>query len=254
MDKSFEPHRPLILEAETYRNEYFILGHDLYFFKRIQNVEVTREEIDTFGKFWALAIAELSPGQVSIRRGTEWVDVVGPQIVWIPPHSVVHWRLGGGALTWFSYLSSLPKPDIMPDHPVMFRCSEFFWPQNLSDLRELFKKSDGFTSLTPATHNPWALKLKKQLDSEFNENHRIEYYAQKMDISHETLTRAFHEEFGLPPVQYRNKIRLTQAMVDILMSGKRISEISQAVGFKDQSHFHHLFRREIRSRPSRFRF
>ncbi|MCC7405752.1 MAG: helix-turn-helix transcriptional regulator [Bdellovibrionales bacterium] len=249
-----ETRNPLVLAAETYQNEYYVLGDCFFFFHRSQKVIEPKEEIDVFGPSWALAVADLQPGQVQIRCGDRWIDVVGPSLIWIPNRATRHWRLGTGDLNWYSYLSTLEQPHEMPLDPCLIHNSRFEWPKNVADIVKIFREADQTVHLAPAIRNPWALKLKKLIDQEFTLNTAFEAYAQKLGVSHETLTRAFQKEFGLPPVQYRNKMRLLQASFELLMTGRRIGEISQALGFQDQSHFYHLFRREIRTTPKKFRF
>ncbi len=244
---------PSKLHADTYTNEYFVLGDKFYFFRRRQEVFKTKQEIDTFGQFWGLAIAELRPGQVFIRKGQDWVPIVGLKAVWIPPHSLVHWRLGTGNLEWFSYLSTLPMPSNLPHEPALLSLGEFSWPNTVTEMTELVLGCKESFSLATSGKNLQARKLKEILDTEFQSQKSIKIYSHELGVSHEALTRHFKNEFGLPPSQYRNKVRLLQAMVDILMSGEKISDICQAVGFSDQSHFHHLFRREIRATPRKFR-
>ena len=242
-----------IVEAESYTTEYTVLEESFYFFHRKQNVLKMKEEVDAFGESWALAIGELLPGQVSVKVGDHWIEVVGFCLIWIPPHSTLHWRLGEGPLEWFSYIGTGPLPLGLPTETCLFKVSDFHWPKNPEDIAMLFSRAQTIQRLTPAIRNPWALKLKRALDFEYTLNRHIEDYANEFGISHESLTRAFQEEFGLAPVQYRNKMRLLQASFEILMKGRPISEVSLAVGFRDQSHFHHLFKREIRTSPRKFK-
>lgn len=246
--------RPLRLEADSYTNEYFVLGDKFFLFRRSQEVLEEKEMVDVFGGFWAFAIGDLRPGQVAVRRGDEWVQGSGRCLAWIPPFSTMQWRLQPGPLEWHSYLSLLPVPVGLPSEPCLISCKDFNWPRKPEDISELFRNADWSQRLSPISHNPWARRLRVAIEKDFRHNHKIEDYAVEFGVSAEVLTRAFHDEFGIPPVQYRNRMRLSQAMIDILMTGKQISEISHSVGFNDPSHFHQLFRREIRSTPKKFRF
>jgi len=101
--------------------------------------------------------------------------------------------------------------------------------------------------------NPVALKLKRILQNEFCLKKSFATYADQIGISHEVMTRYFRSCYGLSPHEFRNKMRLLQAVFDLTLKSRPIAETLRAVGFEDQSHFNEQFKKLIRTVPSNLR-
>lgn len=62
-------------------------------------------------------------------------------------------------------------------------------------------------------------------------------------LSEDRFGHLFREGVGKPPLQYINEMRLKKALV-LLKSGEyTVTEVSEAVGFRDYNHFGRLFRK-----------
>lgn len=246
------------VQAESYRSDFVFLDPKLYFFKRTQQADRPREVIDTFSEFWGLAIGNMEPGQVEVYDGNQFIPIVGQRAVWIPPFTVVRWRLAQVNMTWFSYMSSTPPPVMFPNRPCVFDLNVESLPISIEELSQLCSAvfAEGakrVTWLAPTHRNPLAIKLKNLIDREFRIEVAMTVYASQLRCAHETMTRAFRSEYGLPPLQYRNRLRLFQAMVEILMNDRNVGQASQGVGFCDMSHFNEQFKKIMRVPPSRFK-
>ena len=66
------------------------------------------------------------------------------------------------------------------------------------------------------------------------------------------LARAFSKAFGLPPHAYLESIRVERAR-DLLKSGMSVVDTALSVGYSDQSHFTHRFRRHTGITPGQYR-
>ena len=75
----------------------------------------------------------------------------------------------------------------------------------------------------------------------FNEKLDWNELASKLGMSAPTFRRRFLECTGMPPFQYQTKIRLSRAKT-LLASGKRVSEVSDYLGYSSPYHFSNLFR------------
>lgn len=74
----------------------------------------------------------------------------------------------------------------------------------------------------------------------FNEKLDWNELAARLGMSTPTFRRRFLESTGLPPFQYQTKIRLNRAKT-LLASGKRVSEVSDYLGYSSPYHFSNLF-------------
>lgn len=66
------------------------------------------------------------------------------------------------------------------------------------------------------------------------------------------FARVFRAVVGMPPHAYQNQMRIQKAK-RLLLHTDEISEIALQLGFTDQSHFTHVFRRLVGCTPARYR-
>ncbi|PYX26303.1 MAG: hypothetical protein DMG82_02215 [Acidobacteria bacterium] len=66
------------------------------------------------------------------------------------------------------------------------------------------------------------------------------------------IARAFSQATGLPPHAYLESLRMRRAR-ELLRSGISVVETALAVGYPDQSHFTHRFRRHTGFTPGQYR-
>jgi AraC-like DNA-binding protein len=63
--------------------------------------------------------------------------------------------------------------------------------------------------------------------------------------------RAFRAVTGMSPHEYQTLLRVTRAR-RLLRGGGAIGTVAAEVGFYDQSHFHHCFRRIVGLTPGNY--
>lgn len=85
----------------------------------------------------------------------------------------------------------------------------------------------------------------------FNEKLDWDELAAQLGMSTPTFRRRFLESTGLPPFQYQTKIRLNRAK-SLLASGKRVSEVSDYLGYSSPYHFSNLFREREGQSPKAY--
>lgn len=73
--------------------------------------------------------------------------------------------------------------------------------------------------------------------------------AEMVCLSEDRFGHLFRDGVGRPPLQYINEMRLKKAM-SLLRAGKyTVTEVADAVGFRDYNHFGRLFRRQYSCTP-----
>ena len=77
--------------------------------------------------------------------------------------------------------------------------------------------------------------------------------ADAVNVSEDYLTRIFKKEMGLSPWDYLNRYRINLASSLLQETGKSISEIAEATGFKDQAYFCRVFRKVKGINPGKLR-
>ncbi len=88
------------------------------------------------------------------------------------------------------------------------------------------------------------------LESNFAEDFPIEDLAKMCALSVGSFRRLFFECKGMPPVDYRNSLRIRQAATLLKTGRYTVSEAAEAVGIQDIKYFGKLFRRYIGVSPS----
>lgn len=86
----------------------------------------------------------------------------------------------------------------------------------------------------------------------YTEHLTLEDAARAISISPDYLSRIFSQETGVPFNQYLNNLRIRRAKELIRRGGVRLTDISQAVGYDDQSYFTKVFRRTTGITPSEY--
>jgi DNA-binding response OmpR family regulator len=76
--------------------------------------------------------------------------------------------------------------------------------------------------------------------------------ARQLGLSERYLTRCFHKEMNITPVEYLNRYRLKEAKA-MLGRGANVTETALAVGFSSVSYFTRLFEKEVGESPGVYR-
>jgi AraC-like DNA-binding protein len=100
--------------------------------------------------------------------------------------------------------------------------------------------------------SPLSRKAKDLIATNYRNDIAISVIARKLGISHEHLTRQFKRDFGVTPIGYRQRLRVTEAMGK-LSKGESILDIGYDVGFNDTKRFYDDFRKVTGTSPGKCR-
>jgi AraC-like DNA-binding protein len=103
----------------------------------------------------------------------------------------------------------------------------------------------------PAPRAGVAGQLRDLIDAQFREKVTLRQAAETIHAHPAHLVRMFSREFGISPHQYLTGRRVDLAR-RLLLDGVPPSAAAAAVGFYDQSHLNHTFRRLLGTSPGRF--
>jgi AraC-like DNA-binding protein len=242
-----------VVETPTYHSNYRRLEPDLLLMERLSEVPEPRRETDVFGKAWSLALADLPDGQVAVRRLGQRIPLTGRRAVFLPPFNIIEWDLGEGSFRWDALISTAPLPSEAPREPVAF---DWDWPGVPQTLEEVFTRlvtpRPSFEISKIEEPHPLAMKAKELIDRSFMDSTGIEELAATLGCSHAAMTRLFTRCYGIPPVAYRNKQRVLEAMNLLVMKGMNVTDSGFKVGFEDASTFYRQFTRTTRCAPSNY--
>ncbi len=99
-----------------------------------------------------------------------------------------------------------------------------------------------------------AVRLYRNLIEEYAVEPKVtlEDLAQRVGMSLDHLGMRFHKEMGVPPIEYRTRLRLLRARELLTTTAKSISEIGSEVGFPNLNYFGRLFRKRYGISPSEY--
>ncbi|WP_377273125.1 helix-turn-helix domain-containing protein [Peterkaempfera sp. SMS 1(5)a] len=77
--------------------------------------------------------------------------------------------------------------------------------------------------------------------------------ARLLDASPSHLSRTFRHHVGMPLSRYRNRVRVSQALIRIDQGETDLAALAAGLGFSDQAHFSRVMRSELGRTPGRVR-
>lgn len=92
------------------------------------------------------------------------------------------------------------------------------------------------------------VRIRDYLRSHFDQDITVDALAREAGLSRVHLTRAFAQQFGVPPHIYLNAVRIERAQAGML-AGQNLAEVAAACGFADQSHFSRRFKGSVGLAP-----
>ena len=107
-----------------------------------------------------------------------------------------------------------------------------------------------YVSLENRDASPLSQKAKRLIATTFTTSILIREVAGMLGVSHAHLTRQFKADFGLTPLDYQHRLRVSEA-VTRLSRGEGILDTGYDVGFADTSRFYKNFRKITGTSPGK---
>ncbi|NRR04888.1 AraC family transcriptional regulator [Brevibacillus sp. RS1.1] len=91
------------------------------------------------------------------------------------------------------------------------------------------------------------------VEKHFQEPLTVDQLAQEANVPRWRYTQLFKEMTGEIPLDYMNQLRINRAKQLLLMTGDRINEIAQNVGFNSEYYFSRRFKQRVGLAPGKYR-
>lgn len=112
--------------------------------------------------------------------------------------------------------------------------------------------SDDNAAVSAITRNI-VTRFTGELRQHYKESHQVLYYAERVCVSAKYLTQVIKKELGLTPKEIIDRKLVVESMFLLSKSDMSIQEISNELGFPDQSYFGRFFKRMLGLSPMAFR-
>lgn len=106
--------------------------------------------------------------------------------------------------------------------------------------------------LTSGKESSVVRQVREYLEAHYSEDISLTQLGTLTSRSPFHLARAFSKSVGLPPHAYLESIRIRRAR-ELLKAGMSVVDTALEIGYPDQSHFTHRFRRQTGFTPGRYR-
>ncbi|RYF42555.1 MAG: AraC family transcriptional regulator [Comamonadaceae bacterium] len=91
-------------------------------------------------------------------------------------------------------------------------------------------------------------RVRDYLHAHYGQDITVDALAREAGLSRVHLTRAFTQQFGVPPHLYLNAVRIHRAQ-EAMRKGLALAEVAADCGFADQSHFSRRFKGSVGLSP-----
>lgn len=95
-------------------------------------------------------------------------------------------------------------------------------------------------------------KAKKYIESHYNQDITLQEVATVVDMNPNYFSLLFKEEIGLTYIKYLTKYRMEQAKI-MLKEGRKISDVSEEVGYLTYRHFSEVFKKYTGMTPKQYK-
>jgi len=143
-----------------------------------------------------------------------------------------------------SLLRKLEASCLTEDHTAVFRRKELAYRL----LSMIFEEDDTlFEPVAPKYAN--ILPGVELMQQTYLQNIPVSEYAKACSISVSSFRALFTEYYGIPPVQYRNHLRIKRAMSLLIDGNCTIAEAAEGSGFDNIGYFCRLYKRLVGETP-----
>jgi AraC-like DNA-binding protein len=140
-------------------------------------------------------------------------------------------------------------PGKVPPAPSLFEVAEDHLPANMAEVVELLQTAREAQSIeSNPSPSLLSIKAKRLIDENYLAYPSLARIAQRLNVTHEHLSRQFKRDFGMSPKNYLRQLRVADAPLK-LAKGEAIIEVSQDVGYNDLSRFYKQFRQTTDTSP-----
>lgn len=140
-------------------------------------------------------------------------------------------------------LIAFPKSDIQRyNTAIKFTCIEilsYFFYKNKFDNKHLYP--------------PWIKYLISEMHKPENYSRGLQAMYEISNYSPGHISRSFKKYLDISPSRFLNELRIQVAAQSIIYTNTHIIDICENVGFKNLSHFYHLFKTKYKMSPVQYR-
>lgn len=224
-----------------------------------------------------LSIVQAMEGNYDIAVGNQGAENTGDGGFFIAPSGVkqnithhVNSKSGVMHARWLfidAVFNETARPDFLYDFPTILPaeyCDELnSLFDTLFSAEDIFEKYACCYSVLKILVKVGKPKLKKSnglmlsafdyIRKNYMNEIRVEDMAKYLKMSESNFYAVFKKHFGIPPIAYINKFRISVAEEKLKKTDDTIAKIASSVGISDPIYFNKLFHRDYQVSPNEYR-
>lgn len=220
-----------------------------------QRVDVRGREpgADVTGPYWVFAVVRVLSGALRYVRGPGTVDPPGRRFaVFMPPWSIVRPAPTTCVASTDAAASDTPVFAGAPVRAVAWPWRGGATPGDVAGIARAVRHGGPFVEVSlEGEPSESVRRLKAALDESYCRPVTLARLAAQIGRSTSALSRGFKLAYGMPPVEYRHRLRVMDAMFR-LAAGGEILTVLHDVGFGDASRLYRHFRTLLCAPPGSY--
>lgn len=118
---------------------------------------------------------------------------------------------------------------------------------------EIIKILSDFSEEKPDKSPDYIISSLEYIKQNYNKKINVHLIAQTVNMSESHFHSVFKKAFGISPMAFLNKYRLSLAVEYLINTNKTITEIANLVGINDSVYFNKMFRKAYQLSPTEYR-
>ena len=127
---------------------------------------------------------------------------------------------------------------------LRFESGDFMYNFLTTLLREISAPGSSGSQITDAVN---------QINTNYNTDISLSELSKNLGLTPSQLSRLFHNEMGITPIEYLTNVRLEHSMQLLTMTNLGINEIASLCGFSNGNYFTKVFKKKLGLTPSKYR-
>lgn len=207
-------------------------------------------------------------GRLQESTDSKRIDARAGSLV-IKPNNILHENYFGSkpvTILSLSFSNDYPIPEVLKtwtwlDHPyiaylaqkLIYRLKQVKNDKRLATELELIVKALSLIKQNQTVIPDWLKVYKRVLHNPYEENHRIDHISNNVCLHRVHASREFKKHYSLPPVTYRNYVRLNKMFVSLFSNYKNLAALAYECGFSDQSQMSRIIQKETGLTPKKLK-
>lgn len=172
--------------------------------------------------------------------------------MFMPPGSIVRTAPSSCVVSTAALASGAPLFEGAPAQPVAWLWPGGELPITISGVAQAVSRRSSCVNVSREVDPTEAARRSKSIiDESYCCPVTLAWVAARARLSPSVLSRSFKRTYGMPPVEYRHRLRVMDAMFR-LAAGGEILTVLQDVGFGDASRFYSHFRSLLCAPPGSY--